>query len=966
MENLKPYASFLLENYLDELTRENIRLSRELKLPLLDLFAHLSEEELFQLSRQGQQTFLKEIIDGHPFESALKSLWDWKDNKLPGISKDKVSLTDLVMGYSLRKDLFSHFLPLYTNDVQIALSVLSGLEKLNREIEQEAYKIYLDIQQEELRKEKDFTLSLIENSIDGIMAFDRELRITAFNNQMAQKHKSNASYFIGKKLFEVFPYYEKAEEGAAITKVLQGERIFIPERAYQSLPGYYEVNMIPLFDLQGEVTGALSIVHDVTKRKQNQTLLQEQKEELAANNEELLAINEELQAQREELQVSNEELQAAILEREEVEEALKESESKFRLLAENSTDVIAKYSSEGVCTYASPSTLSLYGYTPQEMEGKSVFTMAHSADVEELKKVCNTVASSDEAITFSYRFHCKDGSYRWIECTAKATREHGASSPIEINAASRDISKRKEAEEQLIKNEMLLSEAQAIAHLGSWEWDIPKDDIIWSDEMYKIFGRSKTEDMLSLEDYLNYVSSDEDRNKLMSAIMDTISARHSYTLQHRIVNKAGVPRWILSKGRVIAEENGKVTKLAGIVFDITELKKTEEELQKSQAQLQLINNELEQRVERRTIEAKRMAEEFIFLAESIPQLVWTTGADGKIEYVNQKMKDYTGRGQANEFSAGPDVYPEDLPRVMKEWRECATEGKPYNIEFRFRRNDNTYRWFLVRALPLRDKNGDIIKWFGTSTDIHDQKVAEESVRKQNAELNKINTDLDNFIYTASHDLKAPISNVEGLINTLFSEIELPEDLAHLKDMIYKSIDKFRNTIKDLTEVSKVQKETGEDVELINFTDLMVETTDNVHDLIHKTGAIIATNFEVPELSFSKKNLRSILYNLISNAVKYSSPDRTPQIKVSAKQAGEFVLLSVTDNGLGIKASQKDKVFVMFKRLHDHVEGTGIGLYIVKRIVENSGGKIEVQSEEGKGTEFKLWLKPQKRAVTAAN
>jgi len=239
-------------------------------------------------------------------------------------------------------------------------------------------------------------------------------------------------------------------------------------------------------------------------------------------------------------------------------------------------------------------------------------------------------------------------------------------------------------------------------------------------------------------------------------------------------------------------------------------------------------------------------------------------------------------------------------------------------------------------------------------------LMEDASLKQTEELDKIKADLDNFIYTASHDLKAPIANIEGLINTLFSEIEISTNQLHLRDMINASIDKFRNTIKYLAEISKVQKEDDQDITLINLTSLFSEITEEVKDLIEGTNATITTNFEVQELYFSYKNLYSILYNLVSNAIKYSSPVRIPLITITTKSKEDFLLLIVADNGLGIKASQKDKIFTMFKRLHDHVEGSGIGLYIVKRIVENSGGWLEVESEEGKGSEFHLWLKLQSK------
>jgi signal transduction histidine kinase len=131
---------------------------------------------------------------------------------------------------------------------------------------------------------------------------------------------------------------------------------------------------------------------------------------------------------------------------------------------------------------------------------------------------------------------------------------------------------------------------------------------------------------------------------------------------------------------------------------------------------------------------------------------------------------------------------------------------------------------------------------------------------------------------------------------------------------------------------------------------------DIADLLAESGAVIRTDFAVPAIHFARKNIRSILYNLLSNAIKYRSPSRRPEVTLSTRREAGQVLLRVEDNGLGIPAGQLPKVFSMFKRFHAHVEGTGIGLYIVKRVMENGGGRIEVASEEGRGTTFTLYFR----------
>ncbi len=263
-----------------------------------------------------------------------------------------------------------------------------------------------------------------------------------------------------------------------------------------------------------------------------------------------------------------------------------------------------------------------------------------------------------------------------------------------------------------------------------------------------------------------------------------------------------------------------------------------------------------------------------------------------------------------------------------------------------------YDYILV---PVLNEQGTVEAVAGTTRDITDIKRAEESLAEKNKELLRINNDLDNFIYTASHDLKSPISNLEGLYNELVSEMEDNDTLAQLKEMIEESFERFKNTIKDLTEISKVQKEKEDDPEAVHLEEILEDVKASTYHQIVKYQPVIVTHFTVPIIEFSRKNLRSILYNLFSNALKYSSPTRKPRIEIATYSQEDFVVICVKDDGMGIASTGLHKIFQMFQRLHTHVEGTGVGLYIVKKIVENAGGRIEVESELDKGSTFKVFI-----------
>ncbi|GAB3526070.1 response regulator [Pontibacter brevis] len=238
---------------------------------------------------------------------------------------------------------------------------------------------------------------------------------------------------------------------------------------------------------------------------------------------------------------------------------------------------------------------------------------------------------------------------------------------------------------------------------------------------------------------------------------------------------------------------------------------------------------------------------------------------------------------------------------------------------------------------------------------------EERVKERTQELTRVNKDLDNFVYTASHDLKAPINNIEGLVTALQETLQEkgahPEDVVPIMEMMNTSISRFKSILADLTEVAKVQYEAAAEKDKVSFKEILEDVKPNIKDMIEEHDAAVLDDFsQAPDICFSRKNLRSIVYNLVSNSIKYSSPERKPEITVTTAIVNDFTLLTVRDNGLGLRKQDQQKVFGMFKRLHTHVEGTGVGLAIVKRIVENCGGKIEFESELGKGTVFKVYLK----------
>ena len=182
-------------------------------------------------------------------------------------------------------------------------------------------------------------------------------------------------------------------------------------------------------------------------------------------------------------------------------------------------------------------------------------------------------------------------------------------------------------------------------------------------------------------------------------------------------------------------------------------------------------------------------------------------------------------------------------------------------------------------------------------------------------------------------------------------------MPRILDLMQDSVERFKKTIEHLTAVSRLQKEYDQSIGLVALASVIEDVRlDLVPLLLQTNGHLVVDVRDVPTVTCSEKNLRSIVYNLLSNALKYRHPDRTPQVRLHARLETTYVVIEVQDNGLGLALTADTQIFTMFQRFHTHVEGSGVGLYMVKRMVENAGGKIEVQSQIDEGSTFSVYLK----------
>ncbi|MDP8979233.1 MAG: PAS domain S-box protein [Acidobacteriota bacterium] len=353
-------------------------------------------------------------------------------------------------------------------------------------------------------------------------------------------------------------------------------------------------------------------------------------------------------------------------------------------------------------------------------------------------------------------------------------------------------------------------------------------------------------------------------------------------------------------------------------------------------------------------ELQESERQFRALADTIPNLAWMAHADGYIFWYNQRWYDYTGTTPDEMEGWGwQKVHdPEILPQVLESWKDCIATARPFEMVFPILGSDQILRPFLTRVVPVRDSSGTVVRWFGTNTDIDEQKRAEEALRKANREL-------EEFAYVASHDLQEPLRMVNVYTQLLLRRLgtEITPELKECAEYVRTGVKRMESLIQDLLTYSRVTH-TGEGVtpDRANLEAALRQAIVMVDTRLQENQAEVTFD-PLPVAVGDERQITHVFQNLLSNAVKYRKPEEPPRIHVGAERQDGHWVVSVKDNGIGFDQNQAERIFGLFKRLHrdDEYPGTGLGLAICKRIVERYQGRMWAESREGAGSTFFLSL-----------
>ena len=503
-----------------------------------------------------------------------------------------------------------------------------------------------------------------------------------------------------------------------------------------------------------------------------------------------------------------------------------------------------------------------------------------------------------------------------------------------------DIEEPKDNRENIIErklkhSEFRLKQAQAIAHIGSWEFDPGTGIGNWSEECCRIYGVSQEANLHTYATWLSFIHPD-DLEFVEKISGEGIQQQRNTAFDHRIVRPNGEVRYIHTKTQVEVDSAGRPISIYGITHDVTETKLAELALVRSEANLKMI-------------------------IDLMPQCVFAKDGNGRFTFVNKAFASLYGKTPEEMLNRSIlDLIPakKHAKEILKQDRQVINSGeKMINPDQCFTDSAGNLRHFHTVKAQYTDAGTNEKLVLGIANDITEQRLAETERSKMIAEIIMRNKSLEKFSYIVSHNLRAPVANIMGLSDVLQIPQLAEEDKKDLLAKLETCSGRLNEVVIDLNNILQVDRIESRKKEDIKLSEIVADAKFGFGALIKKEGIRIKSDFsEVNKFFTIKDYMYSIFFNLISNSIKFRSPDTNCVIQITSSIQEDRLQIKFKDNCIGIDLKKRsEEIFGMYKRFHFHVDGKGIGLFMVKTQIESMGGKISVLSEVNKGTEFIIEL-----------
>jgi PAS domain S-box-containing protein len=623
--------------------------------------------------------------------------------------------------------------------------------------------------------------------------------------------------------------------------------------------------------------------------------------------------------------------------------ALKRTNAELSSLFQNIEEVFFSIDiKRHLITQMSPACEKLYGYTPQEFMNNLNLWMEtiHPSDLHLIQNHLKDF-SLGKPVSYQYRIIHKNQSIRWIESKVIPTLDESGQL-IRLDGFNLDITEKKVVEESLSRSEANLRSIFDNTEIG----------YMLLDSNMKVISFNKQLELFTLQDLHHQVVEGDYciqyfphlRQPIVKQMMEKVLKGQNISYEINYPKDDGSIRWYSIHLFGVATQDTKIFSLVMSLEDITNMKLATDEIRVSN-------------------------ERYEFATKATNDVIWDWDIVNNSVYRSENYRHLFGHPLLAK-GAYPDqfvshIHREDRVRLLESIDKAilSAESGVWEEEYRYYRANGETAYVQDRGYIILDETGKSIRMVGAMRDITHQKKLELEREEITRDLIQRNKDLEQFAFIISHNLGAPVANILGLLNVLNQMEHLsPADNTTCWKGLFESVNCLNEIIVDLNHILQVRREIKEDKKLVIFTALVEGIKSSLSSMLEKEEVQIDIDFEAFDKIYTLKTyMHSIFYNLIFNSIKFRSPNRKPRLQISTFWSGKKAYLKFSDNGLGIDlANQGEKVFGLYKCFHPHIQGKGMGLYIVKTQVEILGGHISIGSEIDKGTEFliELNIKPE--------